>query len=67
MSVADLFGALIFGSIGLVSFLVGKKRSNAKLMIIGILLMGYPYVIPSTLALYLIGILLTASLFVFRG
>lgn len=67
MSAADLFGALIFGTIGLVSFMVGKKRSDAKLMIIGILLMGYSYLIPNTIALYLIGILLTASLFVFRG
>jgi hypothetical protein len=49
----------------MVSFMVGKKRANAKLMLIGIILMGYPYIIPGTLALYIVGILLTAVLFIF--
>jgi Flp pilus assembly protein protease CpaA len=66
MTAADLFGALIFGSIGFVAFMVGKKRADAKLMITGFLLMGYPYAMPNTLMLYIVGAVLTISLFLFR-
>lgn len=66
MSFANLFGALIFGSIGLVAFMIGKKKSNAKLLIIGILLMGYPYLVTNTPALYGIGAVLTLALFIYH-
>jgi hypothetical protein len=63
----NLFGALIFGTIGMTSFIIGKKRANAKLMIIGAVLMGYPYLVPDTLILYIVGVFLTVALFLFRG
>lgn len=66
MTFTNLFGALVFGSIGLTAFLIGKKRARFKLMIIGIVLMVYPYFIYNTIVLYALGGLLTASLFVFR-
>ncbi|MBI4835248.1 MAG: amino acid transport protein [Planctomycetes bacterium] len=66
MTAADLFGALIFGCVGLSAFMVGKKRSDAKLMLTGFLLMGYPYAMPNTLMLYIVGGVLTLSLFVFK-
>ena len=66
MNTANLFGSLIFGSIGFGAFLYGKKQASFKLMIIGILLMAFPYFVPSVIALYAIGILLTVALFVFR-
>jgi len=62
----DILGSLLFGTIGLVSFMIGRKRSNTKLMIIGALLMGYPYIVPSTLLMYIIGVILTAVLFLWR-
>ena len=66
MTFTNLFGALVFGSIGLVAFMIGKKRARFKMMITGIILMGYPYFIWNTIALYALGGLLTASLFVFK-
>lgn len=66
MTAADLFGAFFFGLIGMVAFMIGKKRSDAKLMLTGFLLMGYPYAMPNTLMLYIVGAVLTLSLFVFR-
>lgn len=67
MTFTNLFGALLFGSVGLTAFLIGKKRARFKMMIIGIILMGYPYLMyDSTVALYIVGALLTASLFVFK-
>ena len=66
MSFANLLGALVFGSIGLTVFLIGKKKSNSKLLIIGILLMGYPYFVTNTTALYGIGAVLTLALFTYH-
>lgn len=48
------------------AFVYGKKSSLLKPVIIGILLMVYPYFISEVWSLYLIGIALTTALFVFR-
>ena len=66
MTAANLIGGLIFGSIGFVAFVYGKKQASFKPMGIGFALMAYPYFIPNTIAIYAIGIVLTASLFLFR-
>jgi len=64
---ANLFAGLIFGSIGLVAFIYGKKTASFRPLIIGIVLMVYPYFIPGTWLIYLIGIVLTAALYFWRG
>jgi len=66
-SPSNLLAGLIFGSIGFVAFIYGKKIRSFRPMIIGIVLMIYPYFISGTLFLYLIGIVLTASLYFWRG
>ena len=67
MTFTDLFGGLLFGFIGLAAFMIGKKRARFKPMITGIVLMGYSYLMyDNTIALYAVGGLLTASLFVFK-
>ena len=65
MSFGNLFAGIIFGSIGFGAFIYGKKQSSAKAMIIGIILMAYPYFISNLIALYATGILLTACLWIF--
>ena len=65
-SLASLIGGFLFGGIGFVAFVYGKKSSLFKPMIIGIALMAYPYFFPSTLAMYTIGAVLTAALYFFR-
>ena len=60
-------GYIIFGSIGFVAFAYGKKNKIWRPMIIGIALMAYPYFFSGTLAIYLIGITLTAALYFWRG
>jgi len=62
----DLFAAILFGAIGMGAFVFGKKSAKMKPMIVGIALMGYPYFISQTWLLYLVGVLLTGSLFVWR-
>ena len=65
----DLFTILayiIFGAIGFVAFIYGKKNTFWRPMIIGLALMAYPYFLSGTLAIYLVGIVLTAALYFWR-
>ena len=66
MSTANLFAGVLFGGIGVAAFLYGKKQASFKPMIIGGVLMAFPYFIANTIALYAVGALLTAALFIFR-
>ena len=63
MSFANIFAGILFGAIGFSAFLYGKKQVNVKAMVIGVLLMGYSYFVPNTIASYAIGAVLTAALF----
>ena len=66
MSAANLFAGVLFGAIGFAAFLYGKNQASFKLMIIGGVLMAFPYFIADTFALYAVGVLLTTALFIFR-
>jgi hypothetical protein len=65
-STAELIAGLLFGSIGFVAFLYGKRQSVWRPMFTGLALMVYPYFVADTLALWGIGAALTATLFLFR-
>jgi hypothetical protein len=65
-SMWGLMGGILFGSIGFGVFIYGKKNSELKPTLIGIALMIYPYFLRGTIALYLVGIGLTAALYFFR-
>ena len=64
MSTATLLGGLIFGSIGTAAFIYGKKQASGKAMVVGILLVAFPYFVPNPIALFAVGVLLTAALFI---
>ena len=59
----NLLAGLLFGSIGFVGFIYGKRTRRLKSMMIGLLLMAYPYFVENTLALCGIGLAGTAALF----
>jgi len=63
---AKIVAYTIFGAIGFVAFMYGKKNTFWKPMIIGAALMAYPYFLSGTLVVYLIGIALTAALYFLR-
>lgn len=65
-SYANLFAALLFGTVGFAAFIYGKKSANWKPMTLGVALMVYPYFIEATWLLYTIGIALCAGLFFWR-
>ena len=64
---AYLFGAIVFGLVGLAALRYGRRSGQARPQWIGVVLMAYPYLVPNTVALYAIGVLLCAALFVARG
>ena len=66
VNASNFLTQLLFGSVGFVALVYGKKQAQWKTMALGAVLMGCPYLIPNTLALFLIGVVLTAALFVFK-
>jgi len=65
-SVANIFAYIVFGMIGFVVFMYGKKNKFFRPMIIGVGLMVYPYFVSGTFLLYSVGIILTAALYFWR-
>lgn len=65
-SFAKIAACSIFGAIGFVALVYGKRNTLLRPMIIGIALMVYPYFFSGMLAIYLIGIALTAALYLWR-
>ena len=63
---ANLIGGLLFGSIGFVAFIYGKRMHVWKPMFLGLALMAYPYFVANDIALFAIGVVGTAALFLFR-
>ena len=65
-SMAEIVGGFVFGSIGFVAFVYGKRMHVWKPMFLGLALMVYTYFAQGALAVYGIGSALTAALFLFR-
>lgn len=63
---SNLIGGFVFGSIGFVAFVYGKKMAQYRTMFIGLTLMIYPYFVSGNWPLYLIGAGLTLVLFVWK-
>lgn len=58
-----VFGMIVFSAVGLAAFLYGKRLAQPRPIILGVLLMIYPYFVSDPWPLYGIGALLTAGLF----
>jgi hypothetical protein len=65
-SSANLIGGFVFGSIGFVAFIYGKRMNLWKIMVCGLALMIFPYFIADTVILYAIGAFGTAALLFLR-
>jgi len=65
-SAANLIGGMVFGSIGFVAFIYGKRMHVWKPMFIGLALMAYPYFVENEIVMLRIGVVGTAALFLFR-
>jgi hypothetical protein len=54
-----LFLGLIFGSVGTVYLIVGRKEHDPLYLIVGFLLIIYPYIFSSAILIIVIGIVLS--------
>ena len=66
LSAANLIAGFIFGSIGFVAFIYGRRMHAWKPMFLGLALMVFPYFVEATAWVYTIGGLGTLSLFFLR-
>jgi hypothetical protein len=66
MSAANLIGNLLFGSIGFVAFVYGKRMTTWKVMFCGLAMMAVPYFIADTVIMYAFGALGTVAIFFLR-
>lgn len=57
-SISSLLASLFFGIIGFWLFREGRRRNHFKILIIGIVLIAYPYFTASAAADWVIGIVL---------
>ena len=60
-SPAYIFGAVVFGLIGLAAFRHGRKSGRRRTLWLGVALMVYPYAVSATWALYVVGAVLCAA------
>jgi len=65
-SPAYLWGAILFGLIGLIACRQGRRQARPRTSWIGIVLLFYPYLISRTWLLYLVGAGLCALLLIGR-
>ncbi len=56
----DLFLGLLFGAIGTVYLIYGKRVHDSMYMAIGFLLIIYPYLFSNAIVVLVIGVLLTS-------
>ena len=58
-SMASLIPGFVFGVFGFALFRYGKKEGNFKKLIIGLVLMVYPYFFSNLWVLWILGVVLT--------
>lgn len=66
-SAANIIGNLLFSGIGYIAYSYGKKMDKTRVMLTGVALMGYSYVVSDTLWMYAIGTVLTAYVWITRN
>lgn len=62
-SPAYIAGAILFGIVGIVGWRHGRRTKQATPKWLGLTLMLYPYAVPQTWLMYLVGAALSAWLF----
>lgn len=66
-SPAYIFGALVFGLIGLGAYRLGKRTQRPRTKWLGVALMLYPYAISLTWLLYVVGTALCVFIYMDRN
>ena len=56
----SFFLGLLFGSIGMVYMIYGKRQASVIHIVVGAILIIYPYLFSNTLLVFIAGVILTA-------
>ena len=62
-SPAYILGAILFGLLGFAAWRFGKHRQRATTKWLGVALMFYPYAVPNTVWLWLVGLALCGAVY----
>jgi len=62
----NLFGSILFSSIGFVAFRIGKRDARFEALGLGTALMLYSYFMPNAMMTWLVGAGLTVALYFFN-
>ena len=60
MNAAELLWGVLFGSIGFAYFIYGRRQGKMIPLVCGVVLMVYPYFMPNTAVLVIIGAIFVA-------
>jgi apolipoprotein N-acyltransferase len=60
---AYIFGAIVFGLVGLAAFRNGRRTGRRATLWLGVALMVYPYLVSTTWLLYVVGAALCAGIY----
>ena len=63
VSTGAIIGSLVFSGVGFVAFSYGKKTHNFRLLAMGGVLMIFPYFVGDTTLMWLVGAVLSGSLY----
>lgn len=62
LSPGSLFASLLIGSVGLVLFVYGKRQERMPQLVVGALLMVYPYFVSEVTSMIAVAVALVAGL-----
>jgi hypothetical protein len=62
LSLGSLFASLLIGSVGLVLFVYGKRQERLPQLIVGVILMVYPYFVGDVVWMSAIAVVLLVGL-----
>ena len=63
---ATLMWGMLFGCIGMGYIMYGRKQQNGIALVAGIALCGFPYFIPNTILMVIVGAILAAIPFIIK-
>jgi hypothetical protein len=63
MSFGSMFASMAFGCVGFAAWQIGRRQQHGRRMLLGIVLMIYPWFVDDVRWMVAIGVVLTGALF----
>ena len=62
LDAGSLIASFVIGSIGLIAFMYGKRQGRFPQMVVGLVMMLYPYFVPNVAIMGIVAVVLLAGL-----